>query len=337
MAASLPFEFRRVRDFGQALSGLIEFLRGNWKNLGKSLVFIAGPLLLIFGVAGGSLWNEIFALAQQNSMEVFNFTENFQLTIVAEILILMVAYFLTGATVLAVTNEYILMSMGEEMEHFTVSLLWGKISARIGQHIATFIAVNVLLGGAIVGIAVITSLASLIFNSDFIILAVGVFAGVLFVVYFFIVLSLFPAIRVIENQGIVDAIRRSFLLMKNFFWASLGLYFVAALIQLIIEVVFTIPFYVLQIIAAITSLPEVVGGVADGTVEFGPVFKIAFAIAGVFSVAAGLLLNTMTVSVHTLQYFNLVERKEGVGMMAKLDLLGRADEVAGDDEHQEGY
>lgn len=124
--------------------------------------------------------------------------------------------------------------------------------------------------------------------------------------------------------------------MKNFFWASLGLYFVASLIQLIIEVVFTIPFYVLQIIATITSLPEVGGG-ADGTVEFGPVFKIAFAIAGVFSVAAGLLLNTMTVSVHTLQYFNLVERKEGVGMMAKLDLLGRVDEVTGDDDHHEGY
>lgn len=45
----------------------------------------------------------------------------------------------------------------------------------------------------------------------------------------------------------------------------------------------------------------------------------------------------MAASVHTLQYFNLVERKEGVGMMAKLDLLGKQEEVTDNDEHVEGY
>jgi len=336
MAASLPFEFRRVRDFGQLLSGLIEFLRGNWKNLSKSLIFIAGPLLLIFGVAGGSLWNEIYSLVQQRPIDPLNFTENIQWFIIGEVIVLMAAYFLAGASVLAVTNEYILMSMGDEMENFSVSVLWGKISARIGSHLATFITVNGLLVCVAVILALVMGILSFVVGFDGGIFVLVFVVGMPLMIYLLIVLSLFPAIRVIENRGIADAIGRSFFLMKNFVMASMGLYIVTFIIQFIIELLFTIPFYIFQIIATITSLPEV-GEAANGTPEFGPLFKFAFAISGVFSVAAGLLLNTMPVTVHTLQYFNLVERKEGVGMMAKLDLIGKADEDTVSDEHIEGY
>ncbi len=335
MAVSQPFEFRRVRDFGQLLSGLIEFLRGNWKNLGKSLVFIAGPLLLIMGVAGGSLSNEIFALFQQRPADLVNFSDNI-LLLAAEVGIIFLTYFLAGAAVLAVTNEYILMSMGDEMENFTVSLLWGKISARIGSHLATFLAVNGLIVCVGMGLAIMVGLLSLGEGIGIAIAVIIILISLPFLVYFFIVLSLFPAIRVIENIGIVDAIRRSFFLMKKFVMASLGLYIVTGIIQFIIEIVFTIPFYIFQIIATISSLPEA-GGAMDGASEYGPVFKFMYAATGVFSVAAGLLLNSMAVSVHTLQYFNLVERKEGVGMMAKLDLLGKQDETTAEDEHVEGY
>jgi len=335
MAISQPFEFRRVRDFGQALSGLIEFLRGNWKNLGKSLVFIAGPLLLIFGVAGGTLRNEAFSLFQRTTFDVSNFSENIPLILV-EVVILFVTYFLAGASVLAVTNEYILMSVNDEMENFSVSLLWGKISTRIGSHLATFVAVNGLLVCVGMGIALSAGILSFVVGSGVGVIVLVIFIGMPLMVYFLVVLSLFPSLRVIENLGISDAIRRSFFLMKNFFLASLGLYIVTFIIQFALELVCTIPFYIFNIIATITTLPEA-GGSASGVADYGPIFTIAFTATGVFSVAAGLLLNTMAASVHTLQYFNLVERKEGVGMMAKLDLLGKQEEVTDNDEHVEGY
>jgi hypothetical protein len=124
--------------------------------------------------------------------------------------------------------------------------------------------------------------------------------------------------------------------MKDRFWSSFGFYFVTGLIQGIVGSVFMIPFYVFYIIAIITIVPQS-SSTVNGMPHFGIAFQIAFTISGVLAVGGGLLLNSMTVTAHTLQYFNLVERKEGVGMMAKLDLLGKQGDVTSDDEHVEGY
>lgn len=340
MAVSLPFEFRRVRDFGQSFSALFEFLRYNWKNLSKSLVFIAGPLILIFGVAGGSLVNEIVSSLQRTSFQAPDFTENI-LMIMVEGMILMVAYFLAGASVLAVTNEYILMSMGDEMEQFSVSLLWGKISARLGSHIANFIIINglgfvitlpIVLFAALAGMSGlgITEILIIVYSLMF-------FVGLPIGIYFGTVISLYPAIRVQENSGVFAAIKRSFHLMKNHFWSSLGFYIVTGLIQGIVGSVFMIPFYVFYIIAIITIIPQASSS-PDGIPDFGIGFQIAFTISGVLAVGGGLLLNSVTATAHTLQYFNLVERKEGLGMMAKLDLLGVPQNGQGaQDDHTEEY
>ena len=122
MAASQPFEFRRSRDFGESFSALFEFLRLNWKNLSKSLVLIASPLILILGVGGGFLVSEIFSLIQKTSFGASTFTENIAL-IVIEVFVLGIIYFLTGAAVLAITCEYIHLSIHGETEQFDVSFL----------------------------------------------------------------------------------------------------------------------------------------------------------------------------------------------------------------------
>lgn len=344
MAASLPFEFRRVRDFGQLLSGLVEFLRGHWKNLGKSLIFIAGPLLLILGVAGGGLVNEIFSMMgtvyAQQSMGNPPDANQF-LLIGVELLILMVVYFLAGASVLAVTNEYILMSIGDEMENFSVSLLWGNVSSRFWSHLANFIVINsyalviilpVFFFGMVVGMGGLGAEEMIV-----VLYLMLFFGGLPVIVYFGTVISLYPAIRLQENRGIFAAIKRSFYLIKGNFWISLGFYIVTGIVQSVIGSVFVIPFYVFYFIAIITIMPES-GMSPDGVPNFGIAFQIGITVSGVIAVGSGLLLNAISVTAHTLQYFNLVERKEGVGMMAKLDLLGvQQNGQGGQDDHTEEY
>ena len=47
---SEKIEFRKVRDFGEVLNASITFIRQNFKSVMRSLLFIAGPFLLVGSV-----------------------------------------------------------------------------------------------------------------------------------------------------------------------------------------------------------------------------------------------------------------------------------------------
>ena len=57
----------KKRDFGEKINATFAFLRQNFQPLGRCLLFIAGPLLLITGIISGML-----PVVVQNEMEVFN-------------------------------------------------------------------------------------------------------------------------------------------------------------------------------------------------------------------------------------------------------------------------
>ncbi|MBC8144165.1 MAG: hypothetical protein H7X80_01200, partial [bacterium] len=46
-------ELRRKRDFGATINVVFEFIRKNWRPMGKSLLFIVGPVLLVASVVSG--------------------------------------------------------------------------------------------------------------------------------------------------------------------------------------------------------------------------------------------------------------------------------------------
>ncbi|MBI3258478.1 MAG: hypothetical protein HYZ54_03205 [Ignavibacteriae bacterium] len=342
MATTQPFEFRRSRDFGESFSALFEFLRQNWKNLSKSLVLIAGPLILILGVGGGFLLSEIISGFKNTSFGLPDFSENIAI-ISLEGFVLAVAYFLTGATVLAITNEYIKLSLDGYIEEFDVSYLWAKITSRFWRHISNFVVINAVgfilvlpfmsLMGILVGFKVLGTVEVII-----IFYLLFIFVGVPILVYFGTSISLFPMMRVCEDIGIMAGIKRCFFLIKNHFWVTFGYYFVVGMIQGVVGIIFMIPFYIMYFIALLTIIPQA-GHSADGSplLNFGMGFQIAFTVASVIAIGGSLLLNSMTITSHALQYFNLVERKEGLGMMAKLDLLGTPENPSPELDENEGY
>ncbi|MBS1537532.1 MAG: hypothetical protein JST20_07280 [Bacteroidetes bacterium] len=342
MATSQPFEFRRSRDFGESFSALFEFLRQNWKNLSKSLVLIAAPLILILGVGGGFLISEIFSTLQKTTFGMPDFTQHIAV-IGFEVFVLGIIYFLTGAAVLAITCEYIHLSMNGETEQFDVSFLWAKISSRFWWHISNFFVINVvgflimlpfmIILGGIVGLGGIGNIEAIIITYMMII-----FIGIPITVYIGTMLSLFPMMRITENIGVMAGIKRCFFLIKNNFWVTFGYYFVVGLIQSVVGSFFMIPFYILYVIAIITIIPQAAQSETGmPMLNFGFGFQIAFTVAGVLAIGGSLLLNSMTITAHAIQYFNLVERKEGVGTMAKLDLLGSTENTAETDDSGEEY
>ncbi len=343
MATTQPFEFRRTRDFGESFSALFEFLRQNWKNLSKSLVLIAGPLILILGVGGGFLLSEVISTFQRTTLNSLNFTENIGI-ISLESIVLVITYFLTGAAILAITTEYIKLTMDGYVEEFEVSYLWAKISSHFSMHISNFIIINVVSLAISVPFFILYAMSALVggLGGGVGVVVAGfllfIFVGMPVSVYVATMLSLFPMMRMTENIEAIAGIKRCFYLIKSNFWVTFGYYFVVSMIQGTVGVIFMIPLYVLYFVAIITIIPQA-GHSADGSDLFnvGIGYQIAFTVAGVIAVGGSLLLNAMTITAHALQYFNLVERKEGVGMMAKLDLLGTPENPTLDLDNNEDY
>ena len=64
-------EFHRTRDFSRKLNATFEFVKQNFKPLGKSILFIAGPPVLLASLVSGSFVSEFM---KDNIMPLFGVT-----------------------------------------------------------------------------------------------------------------------------------------------------------------------------------------------------------------------------------------------------------------------
>ena len=69
-------QFQRSRDFSKKLNATFEFIRQNFKPLGKSILLIAGPSVFVGSVMAGSFMGEFFnfgQMAQGNPDAISNY------------------------------------------------------------------------------------------------------------------------------------------------------------------------------------------------------------------------------------------------------------------------
>ncbi|SFG02281.1 hypothetical protein [Pontibacter chinhatensis] len=128
-------------------------------------------------------------------------------------------------------------------------------------------------------------------------------------IYLMVVLSLFLAVMVREETGFVETIERCFYLIKGNWWATLGLMIVAGIIQTVISWLAAIPLGAVMILRGLL----VPGAESDALL--------------IISNTITTLLTTFTYCISVLaigfQYFNLVEEKDGVGLMEQVELIGK--------------
>ena len=66
-------ELQRTRDFGKKINATFEFVKQNFKSLGKSILFIAGPPVLLGSLMIGSFMGDFMSniFSQANNPEAF--------------------------------------------------------------------------------------------------------------------------------------------------------------------------------------------------------------------------------------------------------------------------
>lgn len=268
MEQSQKIEFRKARDFGEVMNATSDFIRQNFKNLGLSLLFIAGPLIVLLGIVSG--FNEVNVFTER----VSRFTFSMFLTYIV--------MFFAVQMVIAVTYCYINLYLDRETNDISVEDVWQEVKLHFGTIVFT----------SLVGMLII-------FGASILLVIPGIFYAV--------VLSIVFAVRMRERLPFSDSVSRSQSLVKDNWWKTFGLTIVLYLIIYVFSIVLSLPQMIVVFLSAF--------GLNHETTVISRTMMILTAIIASFNYLFQAIFHVGM----SFQYYSLVEKKEALGLLEKID------------------
>lgn len=291
-----PIVLLQQRDFGQKINATFEFVIQNFKPLMLALLYIAGPPALIGGFFMGSYQSNILGIQKQI---LGGDSSDFPFSAVYEMggSVLILTVFLGIASVAAslVVNAYML-EYEEGNRNITPEIVWNRLKNYIGRGIGYSI------------VMVLFALAATLFF---------ILPGI----YVSVTLSLMYMVMMRENLDLGDTFRRCFYLIQDKWWSTFGLLIIVGIISGIIGYIFQIP----TLIVTVTSFFKIGDGMND----------IWMTIGGVISTVGSVLVRSLVLVAVVFQYYNLVERREGSGIISAIDNIGKTDSPRIDQREEE--
>lgn len=284
-----PIKLLQERDFGQKVNVTFEFVIQNLKPLVVALLCIAGPAALLAGIFNGIYQSNIFSTSGKNGTQSA-LSAIAGLNNVFTIPYFLFIVFLLASSVVASLTVYSYILIYEEQGGNTPTIAPAQIWERVKGNLLKYLGFTVAL------------IALLIVAAIFLVIP-AIYLGVVFSLIFIVALR--------ENLGFGDSMRRCFYLITDKWWSTFGLLIIVSIIQSIIGYVFQIPTGVFMLLKALKILD------AGSTV----VGAVAGVIGTVGQVVSSCLLNTAVV----FQYYNLVERREGSGIVGAIEAIGNAE------------
>ncbi|UOQ72022.1 hypothetical protein [Hymenobacter cellulosilyticus] len=291
-------DFRQERDFGNKIAATFEFITAHWRPLGKCLVYFVLPAALIMGAGMGILTNTAFnGIGSSNSGNTPQFSNG---AFFSGAGLTMLGALVAGTLLMGTVYGYLRILLTTETVP-TPALVWQVIKSRIGRMFGAF--------ALLLGIYMLVSIALVA------LMAITSFFGVLFLiifpafVYVMVPLTLFFPILWLEEDNLWQSLRRSFYLVQGKWWSTAGLLVVTGMIQGMLCIVFMLPQYAV-LLGKILKIPGL-----DSDV-LGILTQCLYALGIMFTYAIPLMASSF-------QYFNLVERKEGLGLRSLIGTIGQ--------------
>lgn len=321
-----PIEFQKARDFSNKMNATFEFLKQNFKPLYKSLLYIAGPPMLVGSVLAGSLYSGYFGfigrMSRTQDPDVFtDYLGSPMLWL--EVTLAVLLMFLSGVIIVSVVYNYMLEYDARKSNHIDVNTIWERVRNSLPMYFGTvflywilLIAAYLLVILAIVGAAVISPWLAFLGG-------VAIFIGFLYTI---ISLSLLFIIRAYEKIGFFEAMSRCFTLIRDKWWSTFGLLVILSLVQSTISSLFLVPWYINFFVSMMHSL--------DGSPFQEPSFTQEL-INNIFMTLyfmVSFLLYSLPLIALAFQYFNLVELKEAKGLLTRINTIGQPVENIRKDE-----
>lgn len=265
------FKIKGIRDFGSLLSASFYYVRRYFNSLGKSVLYFVVPIILVMGILVSQYMTQIFNMEQQGMVNSFSMLSS-QLggTIIGGIAM--------TALAAVVFNHLKIAATGRSDGDIKVEEIWEGLKS-------DFFMILLLNIGAFIA----TFLGMLFF------IIPGIFISVK--------LTLVSAVYVLEDQDFSGAFSRSWNLITNHWWITLGLVIVMGIFVSLMSLTVSMPFVIIASFANFSGLenPETTIGMFYGLVN-----SLTYIFYTVMYICLGL------------HYYNLVERKEGEGLEQRI-------------------
>jgi hypothetical protein len=285
--AQQKIELRKVRDFGQNFNDTFVFLRQNIKPLLKSFFAICGLFMLGQAIANGIYQSNSFGVFDEifkggRRRGDFPNTSPYGNIFSLEYFLTLLFMFLTFVSMKTVLGAYFKYYLENDGQQPGIDQIW-EIFRRYFFRVALYS----------IPVAVLTVL--------------GFFLCILPGFYLWVVWVPFSMVVMIEDTTFNGAFNRCFEIVRENFWISLAIYVIAYLIYSVSSGIISV--IVGIIVGAITYLStESVSATAGIVTSFLNIFSFIFYIPFLVSAA--------------FQYFNLVETRDGTGILSRIDNIG---------------
>jgi hypothetical protein len=311
-------DYHQTRDFSRKMNVTFEFVRQNFKSLGKSILFIAGPPVLLASLLMGSFFKDMFsasfAMGRGGDPELLQkmfLTPSFWLQLLLMFVFLIVSTVATIATI----NNYILLYEEKKTNRIEVGDVWNRVRDTFWMYLGTAVLFTILSFVAYVITVIPVALLGL---ASPVLVVFGIIAYCCLVVYLLFSSSLLFIIRAYERIGFFDALFRSFKLVQGKWWSTFGLIMVLYVIVVVVSYVFMIPWYVITLVSSLHNTS------VEGFEEPGSgIQTISLIFLTLYYLAQMVLYALPNVGI-AFQYFNLVERREAKGLMSQIETIGQA-------------
>lgn len=294
LLSSKKIEFRKKRDFGEVLNVSFAFIRQNYQLIFKSLLFIAGPFVLVGSVLPGLLFSPSLGAAEGGFSQV-DFTQ----------IIVNVLSFIVGSVMaVGVVYEYMLLYEKNEGLQVKTGEVWKAVRRSFFTILLNSLAIVLLFGGLISMVGYVSFMA------------IGAFTAFLFVsiagTYLTVVLSILIIVCLCEKVNFFQAVVRCFKLIEGRWWQTFALLFICGIVQMALVTVIFLPFTVM-------GASEDLFSDSASSLTTSLIFV---ALAGIVFILTVTISFCLTLIVSGFQYFSLVEQKDAIGLLKRIQNMG---------------
>ncbi|WP_445666422.1 hypothetical protein [Fodinibius sp. AD559] len=280
-------KIKQPRDFGDLITAPFTYIRQHYEVLGKSLLYFVVPLIAVTSILMTQYFSASFEMGMNpDAMNSGDFLSKFMATSGTG------TFFgvLTMTALAAVIYTHMKLVADETVSNakITVDHIWQGLKSNF-------------LGILMISIGV------------FFATMLGVIALVIPGIFISVKLTLVAAAYVLEdNHSISDAFSRSWHLITNHWWFTLGLVLVLSILIGLLSQALSLPFVIVSAISGFSGFadPNTAGTLI--AIFYGFVTSLNYIFYSILYLALGF------------HFYNLVERKEGAALQQRINEIGNS-------------
>ncbi len=277
------FEFRKIRDFGSVMNHSFDFIKLEYKRLGKALLIYVLPFFVLTGILLIFIQTSLVDTVNNGVQPGSSIYQNYPWkNVFSSYIIQLLNHTVLTTVVLSFISLYIKKNAEFKVDDLRPYLI------RTG--------IKLLLAYVVIFIIVVL-------GSIFLLIP-GIYLGIVF--------SLVAPVIVFEETGLGTAMNRSFDVIKENWWKTFGILIIGWLIVYVFSLILSIPLL-------ITTFTKTFHAVTNQTQP--QIFSSGYLIfSTIISIIQTFAYSLILIFI-SIQYFSLVEVKERPTLQAKIDKL----------------